>query len=143
MCWKTKLSTRAEAKIAYSPVKVFKVCKKTDEHILSYYFSQEYEVGKTYRLDNGLKFNTDDYLSNRTYHIYQGFHSYSPEKIKIRQVKHGMVDVKTKEGVVLDYYDFENIVRVDCIIPEGSVYYENENGEFVSDIIRIDSIEQI
>ena len=57
--------------------------------------------------------------------------------------EHGMVGVKTKEGLVLDYYDFENIVRVDCIIPEGSVYYENENGEFVSDIIRIDSIEQI
>ena len=86
------------------------VCyKETYRNLLSYHHYFQYEVGKTYSIDNFPK-----YYENT---IDEGFHSYISK---------------------ISLYNIGNLFRLKCIIPKGSKYHVNkERNEYVSNSIKI------
>ena len=156
MCWTTYKEELAKARIADKDIKVFKVCRKINEQIVSFYMGKEYDVGETYRG----KFNPSETENVFNHGIKTGFHSYNPENTVIKKRKSSSTfddeddDVDWDDFNWIEVFDMdrhhldhfvktENVVRVECTIPEGSTYYENENGEIVSDTIRIDSFHDL
>ena len=149
MCWKTKCKELTEPKTATKPLKTFKVCKEcphpfNPDKVSSYYFNKEYKKDESYTLNGGIHVFCDDFRWPEKYRIDYGFHSYDPDKIRTEKEGSTLV-FYNKEDCALDVYDlrFHILYRVECTIPKGSVYYENENGEIASDKIRIDSITEI
>lgn len=130
--------------VADKPIRTFKVCTVEDtDTVMSYYYDQEYRTGETYTLNRDIKPVTVKYERGSVcfYNINKGFHSYSPDKIKMRHTRYGVIRAESTNRHILDYYDMKyKLVRVDCTIPKGTTYYENEDGEFVSHTITIDSI---
>lgn len=159
MCWSTNFPELAAPKTAKKPIKVYKVCKKrpNSDIIISYYMNHEYKVGETYRMAADFEvIDYDEVEPTRPYYeINAGFHSYSHEKTKVKMTYHYNGDDRKlievlfgDQNCTIDYfkvshYDTIDIVRVECTIPEGSTYYENANGEIVSNAITIDSITTI
>ena len=156
MCWITYIEELAKARTADKPIKTFKICRKSDEQVVSFYMGKEYDVGETYsgKFDPS---ETENIFNNG---IKTGFHSYNSENTIVKKRK--MFSTFDNEDDDADWDDFswievfgmdrfhldhfmntEDVVLVECTIPEGSTYYENENGEIVSDAIRIDSFNNL
>lgn len=167
MCWTTYKEELAKTRTADKDIKAFKVCRPTDDpnYAKPYYFNHygDYKVGNTYFIcaDIFVRQIRPPHL-HTCYEIDRGYHSYNPEKVSVSIDENPMDDaitllrndVKTPlhsysvtrndNGVKIDYFLLKrNLVKVNCTIPKGATYYENENGEFVSDIIRIDSMEDL
>ena len=158
MCWKTNKLELATAKTANKPIKAFKVCRKTeDENIsASYYRTCLYEVNETYGVDMEIPETNDCFL----YGVHKGIHSYNPDNVIIR-VTHDysaynipsdltlyyldLIEIFSENNIRLDYFVTikESLTRMECTIPEGATYYENEFGELVSNTITVNSIETI
>lgn len=150
MCWKTKHKELTEPKTATKPLKTFKVCKEyphpfNPDKVTSFYFNKEYKKDESYTLNGDIQVFYDDFQWSEKYRIDYGFHSYDPDKIRTEKDGGTLVFYTTKDDYTLDVYALgSNILyRVECTVPKGSVYYENEYGEIVSDKIRIDSITEI
>lgn len=137
MCWRTKKP--AVLKMAEKDRAVFKVIQQIDERLSSYYKRFPYEIGKLYETKIG-----DRKVKRGELCIDEGFHSYS-NKCKWEPL-YQIIDTIHKVtfgNFVLAIFDFSVLykhVRVSCIIPKGSLYYENEKGEIVSDKIIIKKI---
>ena len=76
--------------------------------------------------------------------IYSGIHAYSMENCKIvRQPYYiEMLTVVDSSGNTITrynntVYELEQTVVVECTIPEGTTYYENERGEIVTEKLII------
>ena len=113
--------------VAEEDIKVFKIClKQTGKTLMSYFRTFVYEVGVEYSATFGIEIEDFGEIA-----IYEGLHSYSTEcPIKF--------DTYIGKNRFIDYYPpNESIVKVECVIPKGATYYENENGEIVSDTLRI------
>lgn len=158
MCWKTKKLELATAKTANKPIRTFKVCRKTEDEnfSVSYYRTCLYEVGKTYSVD----METPETYDCLRYGVHNGFHSYNPDKVSVRATHDynefnipsdlplfnlDLIEIFSENGIRLDYFCVikESLTRMECTIPEGATYYENEYGEIVSDAIVVNSIETI
>lgn len=145
MCWTTRKAKLAKQKIADRPIRVFKVCQTINEgtSVVPYFycFNIEYKTGDTYTINlNEPSFEFDTLV----YTIQKGFHSYNSAKNTILTANHVIVSVRCERGYRIGYYEkCKHLVKVDCTIPKGSTYYENEIGEIVSDTIRIDSFTPI
>ena len=115
--------------VAEKNIKVFKICLKKKGKILSYYNEFVYEVGAEYSATFGIRIKDFGRIA-----IYEGLHSYSSDCcLKIY-----------KEGIYCDWFGRgEPIVKVDCIIPKGAIYYENEKGEIVSNRLEIVSVQDV
>lgn len=138
MCWESynkPIKKKAEKDIA-----VFKIITRDFK---SYYRSYKYKLNHTYRTRIGQILHPTLY----TFSIFEGFHSYSkeceitrynnsfnlfPKKVKMFEVRS-----KCNKKFRLDAFQIEKVLKVNCIIPKGSLYYENEDGEIVSSSIRI------
>lgn len=151
---------------ATDDIRVFKVCITTrDGGILPYYMSGvtdlRYEKGKTYHQEHPLKIVLGK--------IYAGYHSYSAKKchyeVNIENHFYRMtkgpfgipkaipsrVSVYGPKNIELDLYKVHNVFQhyfsgcaiLDCVIPKGTVYYENTRGEIVSEVIRVDNIIEV
>lgn len=137
MCWNTKKP--AVLKMAEKDRAVFKVVEQIDEKLLSNYRKFPYEIGKLYETRIG-----DRKAAFGRLRIEEGFHSYS-NKCKweplyafpdtVYRVAFGNLSL-----AIFDLSVIHKHVRVSCIIPKGSLYYENEYGEIVSDKIIIKEI---
>ena len=146
MCWfsgSKKLSKYR--RIARKDVLVRKLVMATESpyKVVSYFTGFEYELGKTYY---------DSYLSIIHANepqlgacIFVGFNSYSTEcKITRKEQTTVSGDKKKDEievyspdgGELVECYELDNLLMIDCVIPKGATYYVNELGEYVSESIK-------
>ena len=140
MCWIT--NKKLKFKIAKENIPIYKICRKEDGKILSYFKRFEYELGCLY--ETNFEIAVDAKMSE----IYKGFHSYSLNKTYYEK-RYDIIRVFKNESFIelifnsnsnkLDTYSFGIIVS--GYIPKGSAYALNEYGEYVSDSIILNKIE--
>lgn len=141
MCWEKISGNKPCVRKNKWDIIVYKVLRLKDDKLLSYFKSFEYAVQKVYSIDNGL---TVQQNLTRLYSITEGFHSYDA-RCCVRAWLPGDFFETFAPSEVLplnQYYNSNSEFRggtvlVRCVIPEGSVYYENEDGEIVSDKIML------
>ena len=142
MCWFTK--KKLKFKIAKENIPIYKICSKEDDKILSYYKKFEYRLGWLYNTNFEVAF--DDKMSE----IYKGFHSYSLNKtyyekrydiIRVFKNENFIERIFESDGNKLDAYSFGIVVS--GYIPKGCAYALNEYGEYVSDSIILNKIENV
>ena len=140
MCWITNKKLRF--KIAKENIPIYKICRKEDDKILSYFKHFEYKLGYIY--DTNFEVAVDTKMSE----IYKGFHSYSLNKTYYEK-RYDIISVFKNESFIelifnsnsnrLNNYSFGIIIY--GYIPKGSAYALNEYGEYVSDSIILNKIE--
>lgn len=139
MCWR---SNNPVKKIAEENIHVFKIMKNKENELRSIYAQFLYEINKLYssNIENPIKHHY------KYYDINKGFHSYSIQ-CKLHITRDKAIYIISIYNDVLDVFPSKingwNIVKINCIIPEGSEYYLNERGEFVSNKIKVISIENV
>lgn len=142
MCWQTYKKEEMQPKVSENDVNVSKVVGiDKDGTLTSYWWDFTWELGKEYHSAMNIESLDVSYLAINT-----GFHSFNPQKTTF------MVDSDTEREISFLYvycndnlkmhtwtfgieyrYKFEKVAVMDCIIPKGSMYYENKDGEIVSD----------
>jgi hypothetical protein len=139
MCWVGE----PFAKVADKDIKVYKVVRAThftnkqgrDEVQAEAWYrgNTVYFPGKRYQLGKPLvRIPTNHFCEC---YIEEGFHSYSAEKTSMRRsVNDGMLRLDSENRIGFDFYLYKPSILI-CVIPRGTVYYENENGEIVSEEI--------
>lgn len=151
MCWTFyDLSDKSPQKLrAAKDIRVFKIAfVDEDNTVVPYYYSDTslvYEEGKTYHspLDEPIYQLLNKKDPSPYYIINHGLHSYNAEKCK--SVIKKTIVVIDNTGNFLGSFNTVHILNgklaiMDCSIPKGSAYYENEYGELVSDALRIDKM---
>ena len=131
--------------VADEDIRVYKVMEQMpgSRTFDSLYYHKSYEVGQVYKTVIKPIYNNIECLYRTR--IENGFHSYDRSKTEIKDDSISWhINVKNREDISIDilWYSnsllkYRNIVAVECIIPKGSKYYENDFGEIVSDQIII------
>ena len=147
MCWEGKYKIIK----AKEDIPCFKVCIKKHGLPVGYFTNFVYELNKEYkttiepnksylnRFFRKLLLNKND-----TIRIGKGFHSYSMECRTDYTYNTISIFVYNKEGCYIGCYERNSkIVLAKCIIPKGSKYLINCDGEIVSNRIIINSIDKI
>ena len=145
MCWTGRIEDK---KIASHDVKCRKIIKMdmiTGKYVPFYLdHTMVYRMGGTYALTIQPRFSSLGVavtLSVGNMAIERAFHAYSM-KVKIvtnTGVGDGYKAELFDDPVSVIYpsqIDFEPIV-VECVIPKGTVYYENDRGEIASESLKI------
>ena len=140
MCWYGKLKDKH---IADEDIKVFKVVRVLENKIMSIYLNDfKWKLGKNYTTTLGImRYGRMDIIN-----INRGFHCYDPEMTCIK-FELDMVKVCC-EFKRLDSYSLSssisnykiNLFIMECIIPKGTEFYKNGNGEIVAKSITPISI---
>lgn len=161
MCWSTEKFLNRIPRIALKDIHVKKVMNFNPNtgKFVSFYAEHEYESGV---VNKCVKIKPVERITSRFF-IECGYHSYSC-KCKFERImsdrnyiyaycknNHKKIigtcwDVETKTtgiGIETYYPICKPICLVDCIIPKGTIYYENEKGEIVSQRIIINGKEEI
>ena len=140
MCWIT--NKKLKFKIAKENIPIYKICRKEDDKILSYFKHFEYRLGWLYET------NFEVAVDTKMSEIYKGFHSYSLNKTYYEKRYDDIIVFKNESFFELIFnlnsnklnnYSFG--VVVSGYIPKGSAYALNEYGEYVSDSIILNKIE--
>lgn len=140
MCWISK--EKPITKIAESDITVYKLAIIRDNKICSMMYRFNYELNQIYNLESQLTIREDDpdlYLDNKPrYIIDEGYHSWSktPTVIQTTAPDSDITIIKIKCTAGIYYCDDRHVVLI-CTIPQGSTYYVNDFGEYVSDAIKI------
>lgn len=128
MCWSSK--TLPVRKIAKSNIKVYKILYKVGGIIKSPFFKEfSWEIGVDFSIPSNCLFVEE---SPRMYFINEGFHSLK----NIPIIVENSYWINSKTRLILFTTDRADTL-FECIIPKGSIYYINSNGEVVSDHLRI------
>lgn len=147
MCWITRKKENAIGRIAEKDINVYKIMYEVKCNLYSWYNNFPYEVNTTYIWNKKLKISR--FFDCWT--IEKGFHSYSNESTIIskennRAFGESFVVRSHNNNELCDSYFvstgycLRNIKKVECIIPKGAIYYENEGGEIVSNQIKITNL---
>ena len=137
MCWKSKHTPIK--KVAEKDITVYKIFGKYGGKIHSCcYYGFLWGIGEVKTLDKPLQveerktahppFND---ITNYNYVINEGYHSFA---IKPYCNYVGWMNPKSVQFI---FHWSSDDMLCECIIPEGSIYYENEYGEIVSDKLMI------
>ena len=121
MCWESNKSP--VKRIAKKYIYVYKIVESIDNfNCISAVKYFKYQYNKIYTQENFQENFITFYSKGNLWTIEKGFHSY-----------------KTFLKAKADYQKLHNdyYIIVQCIIPKGSTFFENENGEVVSDSIVI------
>lgn len=127
MCWTGKRFFEKMPRIALRNIEVYKVLGKDGK---SPYQEYQYDFNKETK---------QVYLKtlkrvNGAIDIYEGYHSYSK---KCRFVK-SFYDNTTYTYITVIYgLSYNNKVIYKAIIPKGTIYYQNRDGEYVSEKIIV------
>lgn len=149
MCWVTKNKKFIKKRIAKEDIFVKKLMSKRmdTKFVESPCFYMVWEFGrcekyrekiailKEWDLDKKLakEWDLDKKL---VYVIQQGFHSLSPT-CNVKKINQNAVAFYESKKV-FSFFDYNNsFILVDAKIPKGSIYYENEQGEIVSNRLII------
>lgn len=134
MCYNAFTEKARIKQIASKDIKVYKICTVTKHTVISYYYGCAYVpleithvIGITFTEENGFTFVAGGY------HSYKNckWHSYSTHKYVY--------------AIVEDTYQafhsiMQPVVIAEFIIPKGVTYYENNNGEIVSEQVMFTGI---
>lgn len=136
MCWIGTKETAVMGETAAEDITVYKVMMRNEDGLCSYVQRYRYEAGREYALGRRLhavERGCGDFL------IDVGFHSYGSEcGVSVRSNICTICYAKRQCYYSLQCYSIVNLIAiVECVIPEGSVYFKNAEGEFVSNRIRI------
>ena len=131
MCWLGTDNEELTPKIAEDNIPVEKIVMLgtniyNEECWYSAYINKEYEINTTYKTD-------DMFLHG--FVIEEGFHSYKGVKIIINKELE-LIRIYSRNNKKLDSWSTCDTAIMSCVIPKGSIYYENRHGEIVSDTIR-------
>lgn len=127
MCWSNHFIP--DLQIAKENIPIFKVLN--DDFTAYYYVDFIYNLNEEYKTVLGDPTFIRRYSS---WIVNNGFHSYSKScVINIESIN--SICIYSPRKVVNDYY--HNFLVVDGIIPKGSKYYINIDGEYVSNIIKL------
>lgn len=159
MCW---YSENLEVKKADKDIEVFKlvmalkedVSKEHSKLITPYYYQSEITYGyvnndgtfkqakEVFESEFALHF---EIVLNNLYACNEAFHSYDISLLKT-SFYHGSyyyVYCEDCNKYVGQYDLMPYVIIMRCVIPEGSVYAVNKDGEYVSDKLKIKSFEKI
>lgn len=151
MCWISYKPWQQE--VATRDIECFKICNLIDNKIYSLYQKFEYQLNTVYKAKPSFKkqivVKTGKVFS---YEITEGIHSYST-RCRLKQVVSATEKCKElkylniiKDETLLDCICLNlhpNAVLVKCIIPEGSIYFINEDDEIVSNQIILTKIAKV
>lgn len=134
---------------AHSDIKVIKILAQINGRAYySPYMKTRYRIGKEISADKLDKPNIESWGVASV--IRHGIHSYSVDCGLFINGSHLTVISQTDRLFVLDSWcgcDGFDICIMEGYIPEGSLYYENEHGEIVSDKIvverRLNKLEEL
>lgn len=172
MCWEaTSIESKImhSAKDDMSVYKIGFYSSKLDgavPYYMYHVFNRAYKEGETYSLRDKLTSITRVQKKNcERVIINEGFHSYNPKKTYTKWSKiccynefseqisdfyimcvEYKYNIDDRECVgMLDTYSPKThcLMLLECTIPKGTHYYENEKGEIVSEKIRIDKIKPL
>lgn len=134
MCYKAFTKKAKTKQVAEKDIKVYKICVNTDNRIVSYFQKYLYvpleitsEISITFTEKLGFTYVAD------------GYHSYKSCKWYPHLSKYGCL-VAVIEDTCNTYYYKSPVVIAEFIIPKGTIYYENTNGEIVSNQIMFTGI---
>lgn len=106
----------------------------------SIYFGKLYEIHKKYSIYGELYI--DFQFTTTRYDIHRGFHSYN-NKVFIKENDYQKIIMNENKEMWYDiFHSMSNLHVIKCIIPEDSIYYENEDGELVSSSIKIIGLDE-
>ena len=156
MCWTGKIDDK---KIAEKDI----VCKKIITHgngkYFSYFRGMEYEFNKLYEVELEMKVTESGHVLGNS-----GLHCYSNEICVKRNERSKELEVsytscedkfgevclgsyfrspvyrKVDEGECKKVCSMANPVLVECIVPKGAMYFENNVGEIISDQLILTKI---
>ena len=143
MCWYSK--KEPIKKVAENDVPCFKVVQLNDDgSLVSVYFGKVYKPRRIYKHKNIIP-KKIVYKSFNEYRIREGLHSYATDV----EIITGMQSFVMEYGLVkvgripLWFSNNYKFAKVNCIIPMGAEYYENEQGEYVSTKLKVIGYEEL
>lgn len=121
MCFVASINTKKQ----YAPydITVHKICRIKDNCAISLYFDFKYKIGKLNEPIE-LYYTTTEY---KDMIIFKGYYSYRDILSKLKCtpfIRHTYIKMPTSTKVVAKF-----------IIPKGTAFYENEQGEIISENI--------
>lgn len=145
MCWSS--FSKPELKVAEDNIPVTKIVKIIHNDIRAYYMDVKYSIGKICYLKRELKSELSELfsLNGSYYRITEGFHSYKSScpiiLSKIFLYTTICVGHPTEDSCMVGQYNMicsssHSLGIMSCVIPKGSKYYENKDGEIVSEVIK-------
>lgn len=132
MCWTSKKPI--VRLIAEEDIPVFKVCRDLSGQICSFFKFYDYSLNLLYTQSEPLRIRAVN-------SIEEGFHSYSSECVV--EIQESVLHVKFKSEEIFSYPCYNWVILVKCIIPKGSEYLINEQGECVSSSIYLTGIKKL
>lgn len=125
MCWSSKYPSIKRG--AQNLIIVYKVVTYINSSECRALYQQfRYVYKRVYRDPGSLEIR--EYNNIYRWEIYRGFYSYAT------------IDRALQEYEDAITYNFGKVALVECMIPIGSIYYKNEDGEIVSNGIFINRI---
>lgn len=135
MCWIGNLSDKRIAKCDFFAYKVLMKHKKSKTNYFSPFMGEQYWLGKPY-LPLPIPISPKPVHTNGNCRIEEGLHCYSQENIVTIYKNNCGLQILTPHGLNVQIYSSYagmTPVIVKCIIPEGTTYYNNINGEIVTE----------
>lgn len=138
MCWR---GVKGNRKIAEHDIKTRKVLMydSVRDRLTAFYHDEfVYEFGKLYKQEiNEIDCDYDIFVGNHIA-IQEGFHSYNYQ----RPITKSLTETTIYSVLATYRTRIKTLIPtlVECTIPKGSVYYENDCNEIVSNCLVIDSI---
>ena len=148
MCWTAKELNKC---VSDGNVYIFKVCKIIDGKICGFYYQEfKYTLYKKYTtqifFQKNFGYNRLNGFSWQEFYGYNGFHSYSKTNRKIAACAACLDCLGVYYNDDIQRFDVYNghynkdFVIVEGYLPKGTIYYENEYGEIISDSIVLTNI---
>lgn len=139
MCWVTKNKKFIKKRIAKEDIFVKKLMSKRmdTKFVESPCFYMVWEFGRCEKYREKIAILKEWDLDKKlAYVIQSGFHSLSPT-CNVKKINQDAVAFYESKKV-FSIFDYNNsFILVDAKIPKGSIYYENEQGEIVSNRLII------
>lgn len=139
MCWVTKNKKFIKKRIAKEDIFVKKLMSKSmdTKFVESPCFDMVWEFGRCEKYREKIAIlKALDLDKKLAYVIQPGFHSLSPT-CNVKKINQNAVAFYESKKV-FSIFDYSNsFILVDAKIPKGSIYYENEQGEIVSNKLII------
>ena len=139
MCWVTKNKKFIKKRIAKEDIFVKKLMSKSmdTKFVESPCFNMVWEFGRCEKYREKIAIlKALDLDKKLAYVIQPGFHSLSPT-CNVKKINQNAVAFYESKKV-FSFFDYNNsFILVDAKIPKGSIYYENEQGEIVSNKLII------
>ena len=145
MCWTGMTSREKTPRVAKKDIPVYKMVLGNDNCYHAYYHGFEYKPRQEYQ--TGIEPIMPLEGISGIVNINSGFHSYDVKDTMVttKRILYGPLYYNvenTISGHVLEIYHIKTH-KLNCVIPAGATYYKNNNGEYVSDRIRVVSGEPL